>query len=159
MLELAQISSLEISMGVLDAVVSDVFTSLSMPIFMLQDASKSIEEIKKIGKEHHDTKKKKLILSAVGVATKFAAAALIIGEIGNVALTIVDIIENAEAAPFAVIGLLFGAEGVRVKGTRQASKEAADVRRALTADALKSFSEDFMRKDNLVQGMLKKCIR
>ncbi|EFR05110.1 killer toxin alpha/beta [Nannizzia gypsea CBS 118893] len=175
-LDLAYTSSIELNIGLLDADVTDVITALSMPIFMLQDASKSIEEIKKIGKEHHDTKKKQLILNvlsivfsiipfvglagqAVGIATKFAAAALIIGEIGNVALTIVDIIDNPEAAPFAILGLLIGAEGVRVKGARQAFKDAADVRRALTANSLKSFSEEFVRKDSLLQGMLKKCVR
>ncbi|EFE36214.1 uncharacterized protein ARB_05152 [Trichophyton benhamiae CBS 112371] len=175
-LGLAYITSYELNMGILDADITDVITSLSMPVFMLQDTSKSIEEIKKIGKEHHDTKKKELILNilsivfsiipfvgfagqAVGIATRFATAALIIGEIGNAALTIVDIVENPAGAPFAILGLLIGAEGVQVKGAREGFKKAANVRRALTPDGLKSFSQEFVRKDNLVQGLLKKCFK
>lgn len=176
MVDLAYITSYELSMGILDADITDVITSLSMPVFMLQDASKSIEEIKKIGKEHHDTKKKELILNilsivfsiipfvgfagqAVGIATRFATAALIIGEIGNAALSIVDIVENPAAAPFAILGLLIGAEGVQVRGAREAFKKAANVRRALKPDGLKSFSQEFVRKDSLVQGLLKKCFK
>ncbi|EZF93825.1 hypothetical protein H113_05483 [Trichophyton rubrum MR1459] len=175
-LDLAYITSYELNMGILDADITDVITSLSMPVFMLQDASKSIEEIKKIGKEHHDTKKKELILNilsivfsiipfvgfagqAAGIATRFATAALIIGEIGNAALSVVDIVDNPAAAPFAILGLLIGVEGVQVKGAREAFKKAANVRRALKADGLKSFSQEFVRKDSLVQGLLKKCFK
>ncbi|EFR03916.1 killer toxin alpha/beta [Nannizzia gypsea CBS 118893] len=166
----------EMQMGVLDADAADVVTSFSMPLFMLQDASKSIEEIKKIGKEEKDKKTKELVLmvlsivfavipfagfvgQAVGVATRFAAAALIIGEIGSAAVSIVEIIDNPASAPFAILGILIGAEGIELKGARTAFKEAAAVRRALTGKSLASFSEEFVRKDAIIQGIIKSCFR
>ncbi|KAI1368185.1 hypothetical protein F5Y08DRAFT_347581 [Xylaria arbuscula] len=153
----------------------DIVTSFSLPIFMLQDASESIKMIKKIGEEQKEAHTRDLVLGilsivfaiipfvgeaavALGGAAKIASVALIIGEGGNAALSIVDIVNNPESAPFAILGLLVGAAGLRAgKPPKEVFKNAADARRALSGSALKSFSEEFQRKDRLVQNIVKTC--
>ncbi|KAM5436561.1 hypothetical protein MferCBS31731_005839 [Microsporum ferrugineum] len=173
---LAISSLMEMKMGILDADEADVATSFGMPLFMLQDASESIKEIKKIGKEQKDKKTREIVLlvlsivfsviplagfagSVLGAGTRFAAAALVVGEIGNAVVSIVEVIDNPASAPFAVIGVLLGAEGIRAKGPRQGFKDAADVRRALPTSALKAFSKEFIRKDALLLKIVKTCFR
>ncbi|KAF3482628.1 killer toxin alpha/beta [Arthroderma uncinatum] len=166
----------QMQMGVLDADAADVIISFSMPLFMLQDASKAIEEIKKIGKEEKTKKTKELVLTVLsivfavipfagfvgqvaGVATRFAAIALVVGELGSAAISIVEIIDNPASAPFAILGILIGAEGIELKGARKAFKDAAAIRRALSGNSLKSFSDEFVRKDAIIQGIIKSCFR
>ncbi|KAH7080580.1 hypothetical protein BKA63DRAFT_591192 [Paraphoma chrysanthemicola] len=167
----------EMRMGGLDADDADIGTALSMPLFMLQDASESIKNIKEIGEEQKETKTRNLVImilsivfavipfagaaaSALGGAARIAQTALIVGEAGNVALTIVEVVNDPLSAPFAILGLLLGAGGIRAKGPRTAFKDAADARRALDAnDGLKLFSSEFKRKDTLVQNIIKACVR
>lgn len=173
---IAMATFFEMRMGILDADSADVVTAFSMPTFMLQDAYKSIKEIKEIGKEHKEAKTRNLVLTilsivfavipfaglaaqAVGIATRLATAALIVGEAGNVALTIAEVLDNPTSAPFAILGLLIGAGGIQARGPRKAFGDAANVRRALDASALKSFSDEFIRKDSLVQKIVKSCVR
>ncbi|KAM5353884.1 hypothetical protein ACJ41O_000534 [Fusarium nematophilum] len=166
----------EMRLGQSDADPADIVTSFSMPIFMMQDASESIKEIKKIGEDMKKTHTRNLVLNiltvvfavipfaglaaqAIGGAARIATAALIIGEAGNAALSIVEIVENPESAPFAILGLLIGGAGLRggKLGARSAFKQAADARRALSADAMKAFSQEFRDKDKLVQTIIKSC--
>lgn len=86
---------------------------------MLQDAAEQIEKIKRIGKEVKEAKKKELILNiisivlvaipfvgeataALGGAVAIARAALVIGEVGNVALSVYEIVDNPESVPFTI---------------------------------------------------------
>ncbi|KAF5664957.1 killer toxin alpha beta [Fusarium heterosporum] len=166
----------EMRLGISDAKPADIVTSFSMPIFMMQDASESIKEIKEIGEEMKKTHTRNLVLDiltivfavipfagqaaqAIGGAARIATAALIIGEAGNAALSIVEIVENPESAPFAILGMLIGAAGLRggKVTARDAFEQAADARRALSADAMKAFSPEFREKDKLVQSIVKSC--
>ncbi|POR38364.1 Chitinase [Tolypocladium paradoxum] len=173
---LALATYLEMRWGTIDADPSDIGTAFSMPLFMLQDASKSIAEIKDIGEEHQKTKTRDLVLmilsivfsvipfatvatQALGGAARIAAAGLIIGEAGNTAISIAEIIENPASAPFLIVGMLVGAGGIRVRGARVAFKDAANARRAIGVNDLKFFSPEFRRKDKLVQTILKNCVR
>lgn len=165
---------IEMTMGGLDADEDDVVTAFSMPVFMLQDAAKQIEEIKKIGGEVEEAKKKELILNivsivlvvipfvgeataALGGAVAIARAAFVIGEVGNVALSVYEIVDNPESAPFAILGIIGTASAIRTKGVRKAFSEAAGARRALSADKMKAFGEAFVKKDAQVQRILKSC--
>ncbi|KAM0323764.1 hypothetical protein ACHAQA_008701 [Verticillium albo-atrum] len=166
---------IEMQMNVLEADEDDVINAFTMPLFMLQDASKSIAELKKIGKEHKETKTRDLILmiltivfavipfagaavSSLGGAARIATGALIIGEAGNAAISIYEVIEDPTSAPFAILGMLVGAAGMRSgKPPREAFREAGKARQALTPDLMKAFSDEFRRKDGLVQNIVKSC--
>ncbi|KAM0350985.1 hypothetical protein ACHAPU_002763 [Fusarium lateritium] len=173
---LAVSTFVEMRLGSSDADPADIVTSFSMPIFMMQDASESIKEINKIGEEMKKTHTRNLVLNiltiifsvipfagmaaqAIGGAARIATAALIIGEPSNAALSIVEIVENPESAPFAILGLLIGAAGLRggKVSARSAFKQAADARKALSADVMKAFSPEFRAKDKLVQNIIKSC--
>ncbi|EWZ84453.1 hypothetical protein FOWG_12248 [Fusarium oxysporum f. sp. lycopersici MN25] len=157
----------------LDAPGPDAVTAFSMPVFMLEDAIKSIKSVKEIGEKQKETKTHELVLSilsivfavipfagtaasALGGAAMIARAGLIIGEAGSAVLSIVDIVDDPASAPFAVLGMLIGSKGVKVKGPRKAFKDAADARRALKGDKLEALSPEFRRKDAIVQDLVKK---
>ncbi|RDW93972.1 uncharacterized protein DSM5745_01294 [Aspergillus mulundensis] len=157
----------------LDADYGDVATSFSMPVFMMQDATEQMKTIKKIGAEVEAAEKKQLIMgiltivfmvipfageatAAIGGAAAIARMALVVGEAGNAALTIADIVEDPSSAPFAIAGLLLGA-GAAGRPTRRVFREAADARRALSAEKLSMFSDAFRHKDTIVQNIVKRC--
>uniref|UniRef100_A0A0P0BVC1 chitinase n=1 Tax=Hypocrella siamensis TaxID=696354 RepID=A0A0P0BVC1_9HYPO len=169
-------SYLEMTLGLSDADDADIIEALSMPLFMLEEASRSIVEIKKIGKEHKEEKTKELVMmilnivfaaipfvgqagTALGAAASIARAALIVGELGNIAISVVEIIDNPESAPFAILGVLLGAGGLRSRTPKSAFKEAVKARRALSPADLKRFSPEFRRRDGVVQGILWQCVR
>lgn len=166
---------LRMRVGALDAEDVDVATAFSIAVFMLQDTAAQMETIKEIGADVKEAKKRELIMNiliivfavipfageaaaALGGASLIARGALIIGEAGNIALSIVDIVDNPASAPFAILGVLGSAAAVRAAGgTRKAFSEAAAARRALDADQIKLFGSEFVRKDRLVQNILKTC--
>ncbi|KAL7819905.1 glycoside hydrolase family 18 protein [Trichoderma gracile] len=174
--ELAQLLAWTIPlvrMGSLDVSYEDPAVAFSMPVFMLEDAIESIKKIKEIGVKEKEEKKHEHVLQileivfailpfvAEGAAAAFGAASLIarglaiVAELGNGALTIVEIVDDPLSAPFAILGLLIGPLGVRAKGSRSGFKSAADARRALDEGKLKLFSEAFRRKDSLVHMIMK----
>lgn len=155
-----------------DADYGDVATALSMPVFMLEEATEQMQAIKKIGAEVKEAEKKQLIMgiltivfmvipfageaaAALGGVAAIARIGLIIGEAGK-ALTIADIIDDPASAPIAIAGLLLGA-GAAGRPTRRIFKEAADARRGMSAGTLKLFSQSFQRKDGIVQNIVSKC--
>lgn len=157
----------------LDADYGDVATSFSMPVFMLQDATEQMKMIRKIGAKVEAAEKKKFIMgiltivfmiipfageaaAAIGGAAAIARMALVVGEAGNAALSIADIIEDPSSAPFAIAGLLLGA-GAAGRPTRRAFREAAEARRGLSAEKLMAFSDTFRHKDSIVQSIVRKC--
>lgn len=165
---------IEMVMGGLDADEDDVVTAFSMPVFMLQDSADQIAEIKKIGAEVEEAKKKEMIMNiisivlvvipfvgeataALGGAVAIARAAFVIGEVGNTALSIYEIVDNPESAPFAILGIIGTASTIRATGARQAFSKAAGARRALSADKMKAFGDTFVKKDAQVQRLLKSC--
>ncbi|KAJ4250226.1 hypothetical protein NW762_012041 [Fusarium torreyae] len=175
LIDIALSTYIEMRLGASEADSADIVTAFSMPIFMLQDASKSIAEIKEIGEEMKETHTRDLVLnilsiifavipfaglaaSAIGGAARIASVALIVGEAGNAAISIVEIVDNPESAPFAILGMLIGAAGIRGgMSPRSAFKEAANARRALTSNEMKAFSPTFRDKDALVQNIVKSC--
>ncbi|GKU05305.1 unnamed protein product [Fusarium langsethiae] len=166
----------DMRLGRNEADPADIVTSFSMPIFMMQDASESIKEIKKIGEDMKKTHTRDLILNiltivfavipfagmaatALGGAARIATAALIIGEAGNAAISIVEIVDNPESAPFAILGMLIGAAGLKggKVSSRSAFKQSADARRSLSLSDMKAFPPAFREKDGFVQAIVKSC--
>jgi hypothetical protein len=160
-----------------DADVVDVLTAASMPVFMLQSAVESMRSIKEIGEEEKEREKKQLILmilsivlmvvpfvgealgAAFGGVAMIARVALLIGEAGNVALTVYDIVEDPMSAPFAILGAIVSPFSVAGKSQKVVYKEAADFRRALKDVDLRKFGDGFYKKDAKVQRILNTCMR
>lgn len=156
--------------------MNDAITAFTMPLFILQDASVSIQKVKGIGQQQKEQKNRDLVMSiltvvfsvlhfagpvaqALGGARRLASAAIIIRVIENGALTIAEVINDSLSAPFAVLGTLVGAGGLFAKSPRAAFKDAADIRRALNENQLSKFTPEFRASDALVRKILSKCTR
>ena len=155
---------------------NDPVVAVSMPVFQLSTSVDNMKQIKAIGTKIRDEERKNLILMIlsivlmvipfvgeelgplVGSVTQVARIATIIGEAGNAAVTVADIIEDPLSAPFAILGLLggIGAPGSKVTETEAFGKAAA-ARKAMSASKLAKFSQAFKDKDALVQKLVKTC--
>ncbi|KUM66694.1 hypothetical protein ACN42_g386 [Penicillium freii] len=163
---------------IFDAPDGDVATAFSMPVFMLGEATTQIKQIKKIGEEQKDADAKAKVsfildivnivlmvipfageaAEAIGGVTNIARGATMIGEAGNAAIVVADIVNDPTSAPFAILALLLGGSaGVVGKGTKKAFSEAAAARKAMSAETLKSFSATFRKNDEIVQNIVKAC--
>ncbi|CCD56471.1 glycoside hydrolase family 71 protein [Botrytis cinerea T4] len=167
----------ELAIGVNEANASDTITALSTPVFMLQNAVDSMNNIKKIGAEVEEEDKKNLILEILGIVlmvvpiigegggalfdgiANVARIAALIGDIGNVALSAYDIVEDPSSAPFAIMGLLLGGVGKSYKSDEEVLGEAAAARRGLSDADLAQFGDAFVKSDSDVQSILKACIK
>jgi chitinase len=169
---------LSITLGMYNATLdpSDAATALSTPVQMLAQAVAHMENVKDIGGEIEEKKKKEtillivsLVLMIVPFVTEIGAElagmvmvarfAFITGELANAAMAVVDIIDEPTSAPFAVMGLLAGAAaGKGAKRIEQTFKDAAKARRTLgDAGALgKRFKEV---DDKVAKVMPKTCTR
>ncbi|KAF7157662.1 hypothetical protein CNMCM5623_002036 [Aspergillus felis] len=165
--------------GPKDGSATDAVVAYSMPILQLAEAISSMKDIKDIGEKAKEEAKKELIFKIlsivfmvipfvgealgplIGSAATVARIALLIGEAGNGALTVADIIEDPSSAPFAILGLIAGVGG----GTGKLSKgealgEASRARGLLKASDLAKFPQRFRDQDALVQKIVKSlCAR
>ncbi|KAF7856273.1 hypothetical protein EAF04_009801 [Stromatinia cepivora] len=166
----------ELALGISQANDSDVITSVSTPIFMLQNAVNSMNNIKEIGAQVQQRDKENLILEILGIVLMvvpiigegggalfdgLAAVARIgtlIGDIGNVALTAYDIVQDPSSAPYAIMGLLLGGLGKSSRDEEEVLGSAAAARRGLSDDDLAQFGSAFVKSDRDVQSILKACI-
>ena len=128
---------------------ADAATAMSTPVQMLAQAVASMGNVKDIGGDIEKNKKKEtillivsLVLMIVPFVTEIGAElagmvmvarfAFIVGEVGNAALAMADVIKDPTSAPFAVMGILAGAAaGKGAKGLEQTFADAAKARRAL----------------------------
>jgi chitinase len=174
-------AGINMALGLYSNDTEDAVQASALPVFMLQDAVDSMKNIKDIGAKVAAEKKKSLILEilsivlivipfvgeAVGAifggAAMIARIALIIGEVGNAALSIESIVADPLSAPFAILGLLAGGLG---GGAGRAGRieedlfsEAAAARRAMKADDIGKFSQAFQKKDATVEQIVKACKR
>jgi len=169
---------LSLALGMYNATLdpADAATALSTPVQMLAQAVTHMKDVKDIGGEIEERKKKEtilLIVSLILVVVPFvteigaelagtvmvARFAFITGEVANAAMAIVDIIEEPTSAPFAVMGILAGAAaGKGAKGIEQTFKDAAKARRTL-GDAGKMRSNFKEIGDKISKVMSSKCKR
>ncbi|KAJ5173846.1 Peptidoglycan-binding Lysin subgroup [Penicillium coprophilum] len=171
-------SFIQMRIGVMDASDEDVATALSMPVFMIADTTEQMKNITKIGKEQEAADEKAKIsfildivsivlmiipfageaVEAIGGVANVARAAWVIGEAGNAALSIYDIVKEPSSAPFAILGLVMGADASVVgRASKSTFTKAAAFRKAMTDDTLSSFSKEFRTNDAIIQDIIKAC--
>jgi chitinase len=152
----------------------DAVVGYAMPILQLNQAISSMKDIKDIGEKAKEEAKKQLIFEIlsivfmvipfvgealgplIGSAASLSRIALLIGEAGNGALTVADIIEDPESAPFAIMGLIAGAGvggGKLSKG--DALGEASKARKLLKDSDVAKFPQQFKDQDALIQRIVK----
>lgn len=162
----------DISLGIWEGNNADVVEVLSMPVFMMVQAVEGMATAKEIGDEVEEEEEKNLILTIitavlffvpvvgqfsaaaaglVGLARAFAAA----GAAGSLAMTIVDIIENPEAAPMAIASMLLGG---RIR-TPKNFADAAAARRAMSDAMRGNVGDVFKKHDDTLQRVLAACRR
>ncbi|KAH6679952.1 killer toxin subunits alpha/beta [Plectosphaerella plurivora] len=141
-----------------NGIPEDVVDAVALPVFLIQESVYSMNQVIEIGKKVEEANKKQFVMAntllsvsmvfflvpmvgqgiaALGLGT-LARVLVTLGEVGALAQGIADIAENPESAPFAVLGLLLSAAGIR-----DATKigAAAKIRRdVLTSEALGKLS-------------------
>ncbi|KAK2017155.1 hypothetical protein LZ32DRAFT_635435 [Colletotrichum eremochloae] len=157
------VAQIDLTLNTNEADGGDIVTAASMPIFMLEQAIRSMNNIKEIGTKIVEENKKNLILEILsivliaipflgeaggalfgGVAMISRIAALL--DIASFAgLTAYDIVKDPSAAPFAIWGLLVGGFGGGAQG--------------LSASDIAKFGEDFVAKDSKVQKIVNGCLK
>jgi chitinase len=164
--------TMDISLGQWMGSSADVVQSLSVPVFMVQNAVEGMEDAKELGEEaEKETAKNQLILilslvfmivpflgDVAAIAAGLVQVARLIaiaGIAGNAALGIQDIVENPEMAPLAILGMLTGG---RLKLPKE-FKDAAAFRRAMTGNNIASLGESFAKQDGMIQKIVKTCDR
>lgn len=157
----------------------DAVVGYGMPVLQLNQAISSMSDIKEIGEKAKEEAKKHLILEILGIifmvipfigealgplvggAAAVSRIALLIGEAGNGALTVVDIVEDPASAPFAIMGLIAGAGvGRGTKAREAALGEASKARKLLKDSDLAKFPQLFKDQDALIQRIARSlCAR
>lgn len=153
----------------------DAAIALAVPVQMLAQAVQHMADVKEIGAEIEERKKKELILlivslvlmvvpflSEVGFSIAGMAAmarfAFIGGEIANGALSVADIIDDPSSAPFAIMGMVLGAAGKGLKN-EDAFAKAASARKVMDDVHVGAMGKTFKEIDDKVQTALKSCGR
>ncbi|KAL5425231.1 hypothetical protein PMIN04_002728 [Paraphaeosphaeria minitans] len=152
---------------------SDAVIALSTPVQMLAQAVQQMDDVKEIGSEIAAAKKKETILLIVSLVlmivpfvaevgfevaglTALARFAFIAGEVANGANSIVEIIDNPESAPFAVMGILSGAAAGKGGRLEDTMADAAKARKKLPDAG--AMGKRFKEIDDKVQSVLSpKC--
>lgn len=159
-----------------DAEDGDIVVAASMPIFMLQQAVDSMNEIKKLAVKIIEEDRKRLILlilnivlmvlpiigEAGGVLFGGVAAigriAALVDIVGNAGLTAYDIIEDPQSAPFAIMGLLMGF-GAGRRSDESAFGEAGKARRGISGSDIAKLGDGFAQNDRKIQTVVNACVR
>ncbi|KAK2033985.1 hypothetical protein LX32DRAFT_724698 [Colletotrichum zoysiae] len=166
------VAQVDLTLNTNEADGRDIVTAASMPIFMLEQAIRSMNNIKEIGAKIVEENKKKLILellSIVLIAVPFVGEAggalfggvamisriaALVDIVGSAGLTAYDIVEDPSSAPFAILGLLVGGFGGGFRSEKEAFGKAAKARKELSASDIAKFGDDFVTKDSKVQRIV-----
>ncbi|KFY18212.1 hypothetical protein V492_00069 [Pseudogymnoascus sp. VKM F-4246] len=152
---------------------NDLVDALSVPILMIEQAVKAMQEVSKLGEEIEKDKLKNLILtilSAVLLVVPFVGDALagiagftaigrmvaLFGEAGNVALSVQDVIDTPGNAPLAIFDILAGAGAV---ADALKVKKAADYRRAMNSETAVKLGGDIKQKLDKISKVVNVCKR
>lgn len=153
-----------------DKDLTDAALSLATPVQMLAQAVQSVNDVKDIGGEIEDRKKKETILLIVSLIlmvvpflgevafslaglSSLARLAFIAGEAANGALTLSEIIESPESAPMAIMGMLVGVAG-RGRRTEDVMSDAVQARRLIDAGGMGRIYKEI---DDKVMKVASKC--
>lgn len=149
---------------------ADVVQSLAIPVFMVENAVEGMEDAKELGEEVEKKEAQNTLLTVLsliffivpflGQAAAVAAGLLQLGRIiaiaglaANAGLTIKEVIENPEMAPFAIMELLTAG---RLKTPKQ-YLDAANFRRAMQPSDISSLGEKFTKQDGMIQKIVSAC--
>ena len=154
----------------------DVVVAAGMPIFMLEEAVESMKHIKEIGAKAKKEKQKELILKVltivllvipfvgeaaaplIGGGAMVARIATLIGEAGNAALGIQQLVDDPLSAPFVILGILAGGPGaLEGRAESKGFGKAATARQLMKDEQLSKFPHTFRDKDALVQKLVYTC--
>jgi glucan 1,3-beta-glucosidase len=163
------VRQLDVNLGQWTGPSDDLLQTMSMPVFMIQQAIAAMATVKQIGENEAKQKKIDLILEILGIAFIFIpflddlapelealdGAFATIGAAGNVALGIQGIVANPSSAPMEILGLLTG-PGIR---TEDDFAKMAAARRSLTEDELANIGADFKKTDSEFQDTIKPSCR
>ena len=151
----------------------------AQPVFMIVQAIESMKKIRELGleyKEEEDKKKQKelillivtLVLFFIPVVGEASAAlgfttatvariALMIGFVGDAALTAISVVDDPLIAPIAALGMLVGVGGAAARTPGRVA-ELAKGQRAMRASGIVSKMGDlFKRNDDLLQKVANVC--
>lgn len=140
---------------------ADAIEVLAMPVFLLEDAVSSMQEVKRLGQDEKDRQDKDLILkiiegilflipfvgAAIGnlgrAGAMMARLLLAVDALGNGALSVYEMVENPEMAPVAILAMVLG--GLGSAGSRGAVRyrELAISKGKLTPDQKKNMGASF----------------
>jgi glucan 1,3-beta-glucosidase len=160
---------MDVNLGNWNGPSDDLLQTMSMPVFMIQNAIASMATVKEIGDQEAAEKKRDLILEILGVVFIFIpflddltpelealdGVFQTVAAAGNVALGIQSIVSNPASAPMEILGLLGGA-GVR---TEDEFASMAAARRSLSEDDLESLGSDFEKSDTELQKSIRPSCR
>ncbi|KAL5045986.1 hypothetical protein BDW71DRAFT_207965 [Aspergillus fruticulosus] len=169
---------IDMAMGNWDADMSDIVQVMSVPVFLLEQAVESMTQVKIIGEEQEELEEKEkrnFILGIVGAmlcvvpyigevgllaagATNLARVAAIAGEVANTAFGIYEMVEDPDSALMSVMGMLFGAGGVAAAARDGAGMaKMANARRGLTAADIEKLGAVFVKRDKVLQSIVRRC--
>jgi chitinase len=152
---------------------SDVVDAAAMPVFMVENAITNMKNVSAIGENAIQEQRKDLILNIImavlmvlpgvgevleGVADLTFIARMIemVADIGNVAQSVYDVVENPSSAPLAVMGLLLGGLG-KIGTSDDSVAEAAAVRRGMTEDTISGLGPDVKAAMDKVSSVVQRC--
>ncbi|RDW56742.1 pectin lyase fold factor [Coleophoma cylindrospora] len=160
---------MDVNLGQWTGSFDDLVQTLSMPVFMIQQAVIAMASVKAIGEQEAKQKKIDLILEILGIAFIFIPflddlapelEALdgvfeTIATVGNVALGVQSIISDPTSAPMEILGLLTGS-GVR---TEEDFATMAAARRSLSDQDVTDIGANFKKADTEFQDTVKPSCR
>ncbi|KPM44471.1 hypothetical protein AK830_g2091 [Neonectria ditissima] len=131
----------------------DIVDSVAMSILLIRDSVELMESVVEMAKELEEAEKKSFILNLLSaiflvipaVGTTLTAAGLtalgrtfvLLGETANIGLGIFDMVENPNAIPLDIFGIILSVKGIRDIGN---ARKAATARRAMGNVDIKAIS-------------------
>lgn len=143
-----------------------------MPVFLIIQAIESMQKVKDIGEDVAEKEKQTLIMliiTAIFFLLPFAGPALaangaitagriismlVVG--GEVALGMKEIVENKDAAPFVILGLLLGGVGWRIPSNLGTMVKA---RKGIKAADIAKMGSTFKAHDDILQNIVRSCAK
>lgn len=141
-----------------------------MPVFMMAQAVESMAQAKEIGEDIEEQEANDLLLTIItailfivpvvgelGAAAaglgRLARAFAAIGAASDFGMTIVDVVQNPEAAPMAIAGLVLGG---KIKKLKEFSAAAA-TRRGMSIAVRDGLGDVFKNNDMALSNVVKVC--
>jgi len=96
------------------------------------------------------------VLEGVADLAFLARMIAMVGDVGNVALSVYDVVNNPKSAPLAVMGLLLGGLG-KLGESDETVADAAVIRRGMTEDVVSTLGPDIKAGLSKVSSVIRRC--